>query len=514
MQSRLCGMLPAIPDWSKRDPQHLSTVCGSVRCPSQMMVPVVGRDVLELDTGFYQPNLSVRPALEALLTQAAGRQDAGARQARVLAAALMACAETGYAHLTVADIARRAKVSTATIYADYKDRDALLVAAIELVLGIVAQDVIELPDTPDPVQQVELLLIAHGAVYRDPFMIWILRMHVTLASSGYGHLHQIGRQVFEGIDRFWAGFLGSLVAAGHLRAIPVERVVPLILGPIERCTVLARLSCGPQGAAGPSLEAVARHAARTLFAVCGSERIQARLGTVGEALPHALLAVVPNSAQAGTADPTTALQQRLTGALAHLPDTQSLEDRRRRILLAAAVECQARGYSAASMVEAAGRARASTATLYKLFADKADLFTSAVEQEGQPETTIPTACDQLPDQLYALASQRSDPQTAWVHALIMASEIADTPRITALGRARWIQLEQQLAGWLPAASDDQELAVNFLLGGIERTGVLGLILFGNAAVDPAQLRWLSDAAAALWQAASAPSEASKLDKAS
>ena len=332
---------------------------------------------MDCDTGFYQPNLSIRPALEALLTRSAGRLDAQARQARVLAAALMACAETGYAHLTIADIARRAKVSTATIYADYHDRDALLVAAIELVLGIVAQDVIELPRTDDPVRQVELLLIAHGAVYRDPLMVWILRLHVTLAASGHGHLHGIGRQVFEGIDRFWAGFLGALVTAGHLRPLDPERIVPLILGPVERCTILARLTCGPQHTAGLPLEAVANHAARTLFAVCGSAAMQATLQVPAAELPAELTGDGRSSGTPGALPDATMAQTghllgaRLAAALSSVSERQTAEDRRYRILLGAAVECQARGYRVASMVEAAARARASTATLYKMFTDKA-----------------------------------------------------------------------------------------------------------------------------------------------
>lgn len=465
---------------------------------------------MDQDTGFYQPNLSVRPALEALLTRSAGRLDVQARQARVLAAALMACAEMGYADLTIADIARRAKVSTATIYADYKDRDTLLVAAIELVLGIVAEDIIELPETTDPLQQVSLLLIAHGAVYRDPLMVWILRLHVTLAASGFGHLHRIGRQVFEGIDRFWAGFLGSLVSAGHLQPLDPERAVPLILGPVERCTILARLTCGPQGSAGPALEAVAQHAARTLFAVCGSAAMQARLGRPAAALPPELALGAPAGAPlpsvSADADPQDhpSLEQRLAAALDEAGERQSVEDRRHRVLMAAAVECKVRGYRAASMVEAAARARASTATLYKMFADKADLFTTVVELEGRPDPAPPAHDGSLSDLLQALARQRSDPQTAWIHAVVMASEIADADRITALGRARWQALEQCLAAQLPPTGDEPSLAINFLLGGIERTGVLGLILFGKEAVDPNQLHHLSQAAAALWQAAAPP----------
>ncbi len=461
---------------------------------------------MESDTGFYQPNLSVRPALEALLTRTGGRFDSQARQGRVLAAALMACAETGYANFTIADIAQRARVSTATIYAGYRDRDALLVAAIELVLEIVAQDVIELPDTQDPVRQVELLLIAHGAVYRDPLMIWILRMHVTLASSGHGHLHRIGRQVFEGIDRYWAAFLGGLVQAGHLQPLDPERAVPVILGPVERCTILARLACGPHHQPGPALETVARHAAHTLFAACGSASVQARLGASPAPLPPELAAGQPRDVP-GALPPVpppaaggSQLELRLAAALAPTSERQSAADRRHRILLGAAAECQARGYRLASMVEAAGRSRASTATLYKMFADKADLFTSAVEQEGQPDVDRPLPAAPLAGQLDTLARELSDPQTAWIHSLIMASEIADTDRITALGRARWGALEQRLAARLPQTGDERMLAVNFLLGGIERTGVLGLILFGRPVVDTDQLQALCHAGAALWQA--------------
>jgi Bacterial regulatory proteins, tetR family len=74
-------------------------------------------------TSTIAANLLVPASLEALLSRSSTRLDHTAMLQRLHAAALLECAIKGYADLKVTDIAERARVSTASIYKTYKDRD-------------------------------------------------------------------------------------------------------------------------------------------------------------------------------------------------------------------------------------------------------------------------------------------------------------------------------------------------------------------------------------------------------
>jgi AcrR family transcriptional regulator len=473
-------------------------------------------DGTEAQTGAADPlaqNLLVRAALEARLARSAHRLDAGARVERLKAATLFECAEKGYANLAIADIARRAKVSTATIYADYKDRDALLVAAIELLFEIVSGDVIEVPQTDDPMEQVEMLLRAHGYVYSEALITWFFRLHVHLAWSGHDHLHKSGERVFKGIDAFWTDYLGHLVAAGWLVPLDFEVAIPLLLGPMERCTIISRLGCGDDETGRPKVIDVARHTAQSLFAVWGGpawkERNHADANASGQqVVPPTPFDVVLDPGNLRPLPSAVNPNVLLDDALAAVADTQTFEQRKHRILLAAAVECHERGYNAASMIEVAARSRNAMATLYNHFDDKVSLFASALvdalERQGGFEAFDATHLPQherTAAAVFAIAARLSDPHNLWMHTLAMASEISGTDRIVAVMRGYRDTIEAFLLEQLGPAvlgvsdpSEDLALTINFLLGGVERAGLLSLILFGNSAVDLDKLAKLSSQA--------------------
>lgn len=454
-------------------------------------------------------NLLVRAALEARLARSASRLDAGARNDRVKAATLFECAEKGYSNLTIADIAQRAKVSTATIYADYKDRDALLVAAIELLFEIVSGDVIELPQSDDPVEQVELLLRAHGYVYAEPLITWFFRLHVHLAWSGHEHLHASGQRTFEGIDAFWGGYLGSLVDSGWLEPLDLPVVIPLLLGPIERCTIISRLGCGDDETNRPRLVDVARHAAKVLFAVWGGPAWRAANGSRSGRVPRDLADIAPGLPALQPLPRPVSASVLLDEALATATDAQMPDQRKHRILLAAAVECQERGYGAASMNEVAARSKCSLATLYKHFDDKASLFASALVDglqrlggyEAFDGSCLP-AHQRVAAAVFAVAARSSDPDSVWMHTLAMASEVSGTDRVVAIARGNRDLAEAflgrelaQVTGQAGQSPEELALTINFLLGGIERAGLLTLILFGKSACDRDKLAVLAAAAA-------------------
>jgi AcrR family transcriptional regulator len=445
-------------------------------------------------------NLLVPASIEALLSRSSKRSDLTARLQRLHAAALMECAINGYADLKLADVAARAKVSTASIYKTYKDRDALLVAAVETLFHILASDVIEIPQVADPVKRVEQLLIAHGEVYAQPLSTWLFRLYASLASSGHVALCQTAMKIFQGIDFFWHNFIRQLVAEGHLADLVPEQIVPQLLGPIERATILYQLGCGDEDAGrAQALADAARHGAQTLFRLWGRA-----LHDQGQAsASHARgvrIGDVP--VQAPTLPP---IAVRLADKLKTSERYGPLEETDARILLAAAVVCQERGYHAAGMQEVADRAKVSTATLYKRFLDKGDLFSAAVEREFALRVGVDDIAMGLQDPatglanaLTLIAQRAKDPEWTWMYNGMMASDISGTPRMIALARQNRA-VDEALIRPILAASvpphpsnrglSDAEMALstNWLLGTVERFGLFTLILFGSDRVDTAEI---------------------------
>jgi AcrR family transcriptional regulator len=439
-------------------------------------------------------NLLVAPTLEVLLTDSNSRLDSAARLRRLHAAALVECALKGHAGLTIANVARRARVSTASIYASYKDRDGLLVAAMETLFAILASDVIEVPEHDDPMKRVELLLIAHGEVYAQPLWTWVFRLQSVLVGAGYTHLRDLGLQVFQGIDGFWRGFLGQLVAEGHLLDCDLEAVVPQLLGPVERCTIISQLAFGTSEASNAIMADVARHSAETLFRLWGKDTdLNRETPATGSAI----------EAVQGIAD----VAFRLDCEIQRERRPRTHQAARTRVLLAAAVTCREAGYHAASMRAVAARASISTATLYKFFNDKADLFTAALEAEFRLHVSFesvrlkevgPQA--RLTEALQIIAARACDPHWIWMHQLIMASAISGTPRLVALGQEYRAAVEgflsRALEAFVPPGTPEMDLAVNNLLGPVERCGVLSLLLFGSEAVPASYLDTVAKVAAA------------------
>jgi AcrR family transcriptional regulator len=453
-------------------------------------------------------NLLIPSALEALLSQAASRLDLNARLERLHAAALMECALKGHAGLKISDVAQRAKVSTASIYKTYKDRDELLVAAMETLFTILASDVIEIPPYQDPKKQVEQLLMAHGEVYSQPLSTWLFRLYASLSWSGQTHLRQTALQVFRGIDAFWCGFLSQLVADGHLVACELEHVVPHLLGPIERCTIMWQLGCGDDDDRSQILAAVAGRSAHDLFELWG----QRAVGQAPCEAPSTSSFPINRSPQAPQSRVPSA-SIRLSEKLASAQRLGSLEETQSRILLAASVLCQEVGYHNAGMGLVAEYAKVSTATLYKHYRDKTDLFCAALEQEfnlrvafddevfkrdfqpGNPQAILASA-------ILEIAARAKDPDWAWMYLVIKASEISGTPRMKALARRHRITTEAYLESAMNALSassqsnnarsrDEIALIINSLLGGVERCGILSLILFGSESVETKQLEQLA-----------------------
>jgi AcrR family transcriptional regulator len=448
-------------------------------------------------------NFLVTATLDRLLSQTASRLDAGARLQRIHAAALIECALCGHAQMKIAAVASRAQVSTASIYESYEDRDTLLVASMETLFAILAADVIEIPADPDPQVRVEKLLIAHGEVYAQPIWPWVFRLHSVLVWSGRHQLRDIGQAVFHGIDRFWTGFLQQLVDEGHLVSCDPAEIVPHLLGPMERCTIIARLSYSEHPADQLAIADVAKHSSDVLFRLWGRRSE----GLVKSTAPRPPIATSAGPA-AARIDP---LAVRLSRDIERGKTPGTPNAARDRLLLAAGVVCQEFGYHDATLRQVATHAKISTATVYKCFTDKADLFSSALEAElnqqlpfDVPQNDALSPQARLTYTLQTVTAHASYPCWAWMHHLIMASAISDTPRIVAVGADYVKAVETSIMPALEAfgvpRNSTKDLTLNSVLGPIERYGLLSLVLFGPQAVATDQLNKLaSDAVANLVQ---------------
>jgi AcrR family transcriptional regulator len=146
-------------------------------------------------------------------------------------------------------------------------------------------------------------------------------------------------------------------------------------------------------------------------------------------------------------------------------------------------------------------ARGSSATIYKHFSDKADLFTNALESEYNLHAHYPNQ-QAAPDSpsvavagaVFAIGAQALGPNWAWMHSLMMASELSGADRIAAVARQHRQASSAHVASMVTqrSAADtlsptQRALIVNQLLGGVERSGLLAMILFGKAQIGLADL---------------------------
>jgi AcrR family transcriptional regulator len=193
------------------------------------------------------------------------------RQQWILAAAVQECAQVGFKSASIASIAKSARVSTATLYRFYKDKTDLLFQCVSYVIPMLAQSMTQQIHAPDPFQTIKAMLIAHGEAFGDPFMGWLYRLYIN--SDDYensGQLLMIARAGRTLTQAHWSAKLSELERQGYLMKSDHDVTINLLLGQIERRTILAQLLYGEDDVSEPSLENAAEFAATGLFANLGT----------------------------------------------------------------------------------------------------------------------------------------------------------------------------------------------------------------------------------------------------
>jgi AcrR family transcriptional regulator len=441
----------------------------------------------------------VQEAVEAILAQSATRFDARVRRERTIAAMLLECAERGYAETKVVQVAKRAKVSTASVYRDFVDRDHLLMAAIETIIPLFARNWLPVLDEIDPVARIEALLLAHGRALADPFMGWIFRLYVHVAHTKEPRLLSLARLARDSNLNHWSEEIGRLEDAGLLGPHDRMLTIGILLGAIERRTIFARMAFGENDDNPPDFSSVATHAANALFYVHGSAEFWANRENKPERFRAGIISDNQTLSLPLVPQPNTLMELpslRLSKFASHLfsQDVARLDvvARRTRVQVAAMMECIEHGYEAATMASVATRAGVSTATLYLDYQDKSALFLDAIVLQSRfrvdyrgllnDDDAIEASIVSL---VYSISYVLADPHFLWFHRISMASEISNSPELIASSRQTRAHTEAFWRDYLTKLQQSQQivecdlpLIINLLLGATQRRSVLSMVFFG------------------------------------
>jgi AcrR family transcriptional regulator len=212
----------------------------------------------------------LQKTVEEILAQPISRFDVEGRKRRIQAATVKECAAVGFEAASMTGIANRAGISTATLYKHFKNKTELFTDGVQIVIPTVAESLTIIDDNPDPRIRVFNMLANHYAAFNDPFMSWLYRMHVSLDSTLGPQLLIMARASRMITEQHWSRQLLRLETEGHLSPSNHLVTTNLILGPIERRTVLARLLFGEEDVHGPNDAALVGSSTDMLFKLYGT----------------------------------------------------------------------------------------------------------------------------------------------------------------------------------------------------------------------------------------------------
>jgi AcrR family transcriptional regulator len=419
---------------------------------------------------------TVQAFLEEIRAAPIFRGDSAARLNRIRAAVIEECAQKSYRLASMAAIAKRAKVSTASLYRDFGNREALLEHVATFTAPMIAADFQVDQQAPTPQARLQALLLAQGAIFQNPHANWVYRAHVGGEVSGGKGLIPIGRDTRTQIEAFWANEINCLQGAGLVGEVNVRETVNFVLGSVQRRTLLAMLLFGPHNEGAPSTEIAASSAIEWILAQENTPRPIPDFHVENDS--HILPSIIQTRVDADFA--------------CHHERTDAI-GRHQKILAAAVMECSEIGFAHANMAGVAKRANVSTATLYEHFHDKDDMFIKAVGYMVPLLTDFvtmpPTAtnpCERVASMLINHGSSFLDPFMAWLYRLYVSFEGQGDTAANRLGKASRLMVEQFWSSQLKTLEDqgylkpsDHTITVNLLLGGVERRSLVAFLLLGK-----------------------------------
>jgi AcrR family transcriptional regulator len=411
------------------------------------------------------------------------RGDTVGRLNRIRAAVIEECVEKSFRNASIAAIAKRARVSTASLYREFANRETLLETVVRFAAPMLATEFSRDVEINEPQQRLLALLIHHGQIYRNPHVNWLYRAHVSGEVLEGRGLIQFGRETSNGIEAFWSKEIACLQNIDSASPKEVQHVLNFTLGAVQRRSLTSMLLFGPNDQAEPNLEVAAKSVLDWVMALYTTGSEQRQLRPINRAnLPKPTAEKSP-------------IERQVARDLNAQLDRSDVAGRHTKILAAAVQECSQMGFKNASMVGVTHRANVSTATLYEHFNDKDDMFIKSVGYMvpilTQAVTQIPAIADpreRIAAMLIKHGEAYLDPFMAWLFRLYVSFDGNDDSPTSKLGHASRVMTEQFWREQLKGLEDeghlipsDHTVTINILLGGIERRTLTSFLLFGHSA---------------------------------
>lgn len=185
------------------------------------------------------------------------RRRAEHRPDELLDAALALFVERGYAHTSVAQIARAAGVSKGAVYLYFPSKQALLEGLVKRAVRPVSTAALAALHTPPGSTRTALAAFLHHLAARlaDPQAIAVPRLILREAAAAPEIAEMYRREILAPTLPVLADMIRQGIASGELRPVDPELTIRSIMGPIVVHLVLAEVF-GVWPAAGLSLPAL------------------------------------------------------------------------------------------------------------------------------------------------------------------------------------------------------------------------------------------------------------------
>lgn len=194
------------------------------------------------------------------------RRRAEHRPDEILDAALALFVEKGYAHTSVAEIARKAGVSKGAVYLYFPSKQAVLEGLVERAVSPVAAGALAAADftSGDIRQTLRAMLTVVTTSLGDPKVFAVPRIVIREAAVAPEIAEMYRRAVFDTVFPAATGLIEQAISTGQMRPVDPELTLRSLIGPILAHLLLAEIF-GIQPADGLALDRLIHNHLDILF---------------------------------------------------------------------------------------------------------------------------------------------------------------------------------------------------------------------------------------------------------
>jgi AcrR family transcriptional regulator len=345
--------------------------------------------------------------------QAGRRLDSDEPRERLIDAAAELIGQGTYTTTTVAQISRRARVSSATFYTLFRDKEQCLLAAHRRAAEALLERIGEqgAVDQDRGAARGGALAAIVELARSEPDVLSLLFDEVTLATRS-------GLQARDALISEIETLIERERAAAHQRSAP-ELPARVVLGAALR--LLVRRARDPEASLGDLRD--------------GLERWLRYYERSGEPPPWQTLTPVPDLKAGPATIVTLSAPQRPGRGRSNRSREQSAANQRERILHATAAVSTEQGYAATSVADIVTAAGVAREVFYTHFRDKQDAFMTAYETgfQGLMSTTVA-----------AFFTSAPWPERVWSALRVYADFMANYPTFAYLGMVESHTVSQEL----------------------------------------------------------------------